>query len=341
MTRHPSTTASLLSILTLTLSLAFPKSMSAEDNAIIVNESGQVGVNLGGETEPDTGINFQVKGTMRMDGVLNLKTQSSKPSNPVHGDLVLLADGLYLYTSSLGWSKLNGGSTPPPTPPCAQNDIADCQTASFVNVDVITNDSCTSNSISIQSQPAKGTVKVETDQSITYTNTSGSAGQTDSFTYSNGDSTAEVTITLTAPTPEPNPEPSPGTGTGFEQSIEFEDASLSQYATIANGNGAQGNSYVDYPAKYGRADFQISIPESGTYQLDIIYANGGSSSRYLNLEINGTDVQSPVEFPRTSSWKDWRTVTMQIDLIKGENTLALYGFGKPGPNMDYIIIKSL
>lgn len=91
-----------------------------------------------------------------------------------------------------------------------QDDYIDCDEASFVDIDVLSNDGTLDSPIvTIGTNPTKGTVEINVDNTITYTVTTGVAEDTDFFTYIVTDGecvdTATVYITINSElTPLPN-----------------------------------------------------------------------------------------------------------------------------------------
>ncbi len=65
---------------------------------------------------------------------------------------------------------------------------------------------------------------------------------------------------------------------------------------------------------------------AGTTTVRIRYAAGNtalSSPRRLTLRVNGVDVKGGVTMANTASWTEWKTVSVEIDLREGDNTLTL------------------
>jgi hypothetical protein len=65
---------------------------------------------------------------------------------------------------------------------------------------------------------------------------------------------------------------------------------------------------------------------AGQAQVTLRYANyigslGGPAPRTIDLVVNGTDT-GPLTLPATSSWDDWSTVTTDVTLAAGTNTIG-------------------
>lgn len=80
------------------------------------------------------------------------------------------------------------------------------------------------------------------------------------------------------------------------------------------------------------ADFRMVFPSAGRATVGIVYANGGTSSRKLNVYL---DHDYELEFPSTGSWTTWDTAWVNVDLPLGEETMRLISLTEDGgPNID-------
>lgn len=97
-------------------------------------------------------------------------------------------------------------------------------------------------------------------------------------------------------------------------------------AGFANTNNAQGAAVV----------WAIEAASSGRSSLTFRYANGGSATRNGSLLINGgSNGNYTLSMPTTGAWTDWQTVTIDVDLIQGNNVLQLSALTVEGlPNID-------
>jgi len=81
----------------------------------------------------------------------------------------------------------------------------------------------------------------------------------------------------------------------------------------------------------------VIIPTSGTYAVQIDYVNG-SSTRSLNLSVNGGPENS-IDFPKSGNWNSApASVTVNITLSQGTNSLRFSNPQSPGPELDRIIV---
>ncbi|WP_318243629.1 family 16 glycoside hydrolase [Oerskovia gallyi] len=90
--------------------------------------------------------------------------------------------------------------------------------------------------------------------------------------------------------------------------------------------------------------FAVTVPEAGTYPLNLRYANGihpytELRSKDVSLYVNGQKV-GPWTLPTTGDWKVWDTITRDVALTAGHNTITLkYDQGDQGNvNLDVLSI---
>jgi Carbohydrate binding module (family 35) len=115
---------------------------------------------------------------------------------------------------------------------------------------------------------------------------------------------------------------------------EAEDATIN-HARSFSGSYASGANYVgwiDYSDSY--VEFNVNVPSSGEYTMEIGYANGTSGDSTDQLLINGKNAQT-VTFPATGGWTnmEWvngvpnpgtrKTINVGVKLLDGDNTIRL------------------
>ncbi|ETX29840.1 carbohydrate-binding protein [Roseivivax isoporae] len=105
-------------------------------------------------------------------------------------------------------------------------------------------------------------------------------------------------------------------------------------------SGYSGTGYLDYEADSDEVlNWTLTVPEAGTYDLHIRYANG-SQARPLDILVNGAEQVSSESFASTG-FANWVVKTLTISLDAGENSLALAIAGSNfGPNIDALIVTS-
>ncbi len=116
---------------------------------------------------------------------------------------------------------------------------------------------------------------------------------------------------------------------GFSQSVSPESLALSDGAVLTNGH-IEGISSLG-----GKAEFTVTVPKAGDYRLTLAYANndeGGVHSynvdlieRYVTVESVGKT--QTLWCRNTYSWDTVKTVTMNIALDAGENTVTFTNDG--------------
>ncbi len=90
------------------------------------------------------------------------------------------------------------------------------------------------------------------------------------------------------------------------------------------------NRYIELAARHNtRLTFYVNAPSTGTYFLNIMYANGTSETAFRTVEVNsctaGTIACPPV---RPNDWISVRpSTTISIPLAEGPNKLSLYYAG--------------
>jgi hypothetical protein len=103
--------------------------------------------------------------------------------------------------------------------------------------------------------------------------------------------------------------------------------------------GYTGTGFVDYVnLSNDFVEFQnVPAASAGNRTLRFRFANGGTSSRTLNLTINGVSAGT-VTFAGTGSWSTWSTVDVTAALAAGNNVIRLTASGQSGPNLDSLSV---
>ncbi|WP_336604043.1 family 16 glycoside hydrolase [Agromyces seonyuensis] len=90
--------------------------------------------------------------------------------------------------------------------------------------------------------------------------------------------------------------------------------------------------------------FTVDVDAAGTYPVNVRYSNGPNpapGTKDVALYVNGERI-GPWAFPSTVDWKTWATVTRELDLVAGANTISLrYESGTKGNvNVDVLSVGS-
>lgn len=107
----------------------------------------------------------------------------------------------------------------------------------------------------------------------------------------------------------------------------------------AKGAGYTGAGYINSPNnKAARITWSVKSPAGGPHTLEIRFSNGAKLARPGLLEVNGgANGKFDVALSPTGSFAQWQTTTLNIELIAGENTIALQAITDEGlANIDYL-----
>ena len=109
-------------------------------------------------------------------------------------------------------------------------------------------------------------------------------------------------------------------------------------------SGYTGTGYADTTNASGKGiDWRINVPSSGTCTFTWRFDNGTISNRPANLLVDGSPVESGISFPGSSSWSDWRFVSVNEPLTAGTKDICLKSpndlTGDNGlANIDYLMV---
>lgn len=87
--------------------------------------------------------------------------------------------------------------------------------------------------------------------------------------------------------------------------------------------------------------FTVNVDEAGTYNLDFVYANGGTDAGRITansqISINGTEQE--VKFPSTIKDEYMECVTITADLKKGKNTIYINVLNDAVLTLDFVDVS--
>jgi len=127
---------------------------------------------------------------------------------------------------------------------------------------------------------------------------------------------------------------------------QAESATLSGGVVVANDHpGYEGTGFADYPnpnptdPRTVFVRWTASVTTTGSYDLQVRFANGGTTARPLNLYVNGVRAGT-MTGAVTGDWTSWAVETLTaVPLSAGTNTLELAAdAGAVGPNVDRISV---
>ncbi len=122
--------------------------------------------------------------------------------------------------------------------------------------------------------------------------------------------------------------------------LEAENAEIKNCFIAKNHEGFTGSGFVAglFPEKKSEITFLYNSEESKTVTIEIRYAAGAYKTKILLKTPNEEEI---IDLPKTVSWKAWQTVTSQITLNKGINSIKIGTIEteKPPINIDNISIN--
>ena len=102
--------------------------------------------------------------------------------------------------------------------------------------------------------------------------------------------------------------------------------------------GFSGESYVNLDNEVG-SFLQIAVwnSTSGKRDFKIVYANGGKTSRPVQILVNDSIQIDSLDLSVTSDWTDWTEKTFSLGLPEGKSILTFKSLTADGaPNLDRI-----
>ncbi|GAB2672098.1 TIM-barrel domain-containing protein [Paenibacillus thermoaerophilus] len=127
-------------------------------------------------------------------------------------------------------------------------------------------------------------------------------------------------------------------------SYEAESALLGGGASVNRNHwNYSGTGFVDGMTAAGAsAEFEVTVPSAGTYEVVLRYANGTGSAKTLSTYVNGAKI-GQVSFPSPGSdWNAWERKTQSLALNAGRNRIAFkYDAGDSGNiNLDRLLVSA-
>ena len=143
---------------------------------------------------------------------------------------------------------------------------------------------------------------------------------------------AETICVGSTPTPE-EPEITTNVIPGKVQAEAY--ASMSGIKTQPT-TDAGGGENIGWIQNGDYADFQVDVTSAGTYEVSFRVASN-TTGGIIELQNNGTTI-GQVSVPNTGGWQSWQTVSTQVDLRDGLQTLRTHFKGDSGYllNLNYL-----
>jgi alpha-L-fucosidase len=119
---------------------------------------------------------------------------------------------------------------------------------------------------------------------------------------------------------------------------EAENATISQGVLENTHTGYSGTGYVNGDNVAGSyVEFTVNAATAGTANVNLGYANGTTTDRPADIDVNGTVVAASSSFPPTANWDTWAVKTLTAPVNVGTNTIRVTATTANGnPNLDYL-----
>jgi RHS repeat-associated protein len=113
-------------------------------------------------------------------------------------------------------------------------------------------------------------------------------------------------------------------------------------AAVVACSSCSGGSRVDNigytsPSANGTLTFNsVNAATSGIYALTVYYTNGDLATRTANISVNGSTSTLSISGNTTGSWTTVNTVSVNVTLAAGNNTIKFFNNSAPAPAIDRI-----
>jgi hypothetical protein len=113
------------------------------------------------------------------------------------------------------------------------------------------------------------------------------------------------------------------------EKADFEGAEIEQA-----GWGYSGEGYVRPSAGASSISWQVNSPQTGSFKMVIVWANGSGTDMLMNLVVNGSPPQERT-FPGSQNWNKWNGQIVDVPLKTGGNMITLSSRAG-GPHIDFV-----
>ena len=127
-----------------------------------------------------------------------------------------------------------------------------------------------------------------------------------------------------------------GSGRGISGRIQAEDYCAMQGIRTENTSDSGGGINVGWIDVGDYIEYRINIPSSGTYKVDYRVASLYSDGE-IDFRVNNSS-KGRLRVPNTNGWQNWRTVSRNVQLSKGSQTVRLYATG-PRWNINWFTLS--
>lgn len=170
------------------------------------------------------------------------------------------------------------------------------------------------------------------------------------LTDSEGDS-FERKIGVTQNVPVQNSKPSSSSSANASSSssasgvsangiYQAEDGTLTNSEFEDKNAGFQGSGYVNFAGEgESSVEIPVAVEKAGEYIVTLTYAHGKTEARYLTVQTEESKAQT-LTFESTGAWNVWDTISVAVNLPKGQSKIVIATLGTDGPNLDQIEVRA-
>jgi len=137
------------------------------------------------------------------------------------------------------------------------------------------------------------------------------------------------------PPPPPPPPPAPTTTVSLPGKVEAEAYTSMHGVQSENTWDAGGGQNIGWIDNNDWMDYSVNPTTTGTYTVKFRVASGGSGAKFQVKKSDGT-VLATVDVPSTGGWQNWQTVTANVTLTAGTQTLRIQSITWNGWNINWM-----
>ena len=116
--------------------------------------------------------------------------------------------------------------------------------------------------------------------------------------------------------------------------MEAEKANVKGAEVKQEGWGHSGPGYVQPGASAASISWQVNSPQTGSFKMVIVWANGSGTDKQMDLVVNGSAPQEKT-FTGSTNWNKWNGQVVDVAMNTGENVITLSS-NSGGPHIDLI-----
>ena len=272
---------------------------------------------------------------------LHIWDNKRNPASPDYPDVVSDSDDLtnIAINSCPSWNIISCGSTGGggPTPPANQapsvSITSPANGASFTTGANITIQANASDSDGNVTQVAfynngnlLGTDTTGSSYNFTINNASaGSYSLTAIARDNDGATTTSAARNITVANATPPAPTCSGGGVSITNRIQAEDFCAMNGIQTENTADTGGGTNVGYIDTGDYIEYRVNIPSNGQYTIDYRVASRFSSGE-VDFVVNGSS-KGRIAIPNTGNWQSWTTITRDVSLSSGSQTIRLLATG--------------